>query len=475
MATKSTLLATTFIVFCALEFPAGNAVAEQTNPAFQGAVGFGRNATGWRGGEVVRVTNLEDSGPGSLRACAEHEGKPRVCVFAVSGTIMVDRSIIVGSNTYIAGQTSPGDGVQLRLGGARNTALVIADATDVVVRYLKIRPGPSKEPSPSVDGILVESSSRVYLDHLSIQFATDENVSIGTEHHPTEDITVANSIIALGLDRANHPKGKHSKGALVCSKDGPSSECGRVSLIKNLFAHNRDRNPDIGSSPSGPIEIINNVFYNPTSQFGEFYNYYGKTMISYVGNVALPGPSTRSANRPSAFDAFPLSSEFRIEIFSQDNINLDRQRGGECNYHQELSIAGERTKPFLVDAPELPLTVSPIPSTSTLDEVLETAGARTGPERNLDILDRKIVDDVRNCQGSRIDWPDEAGGWPDLSISHAPEDGDKDGMPDEWELEKAGLDPENPSDAWSDRDGDGWSNLEEYLSFLAGDLQDNSR
>ena len=84
-------------------------------PAFAGAEGFGRYARGWRGGEVIKVTTLEDRGPGSLRACAEAD-RPRVCIFEVAGTIVVDSTIAVGSNVYLAGQTAPGDGLQLRLG-----------------------------------------------------------------------------------------------------------------------------------------------------------------------------------------------------------------------------------------------------------------------------------------------------------------------------------------------------------------------
>ncbi|MCP6473648.1 hypothetical protein NL509_27780, partial [Klebsiella pneumoniae] len=84
-------------------------------------------------------------------------------------------------------------------------------------------------------------------------------------------------ILAYSLDRANHPEGAHSKGALICSDEGRNPQCGRISLIRNLFAHHRDRNPDVKATAIGPVEIINNIFYDPISQFGEFYDLLGET------------------------------------------------------------------------------------------------------------------------------------------------------------------------------------------------------
>lgn len=123
------------------------------------------------------------------------------------------------------------------------------------------------------------------------------------------DITLADSILAYSLDRSNHPDGKHSKGALICSDTGEPSEneCGRISLIRNLFAHHRDRNPDVKATSLGPVEIVNNIFYNPISQFGEFYDLLGDARIAYVGNLALAGPSTndRAAAAVELFDRVP--------------------------------------------------------------------------------------------------------------------------------------------------------------------------
>ena len=174
-------------------------------------------------------------------------------------------------------------------------------ASDVVIRHLRLRPGPSRESSSNVDAIGIFDSHDVILDHLSLQWATDELLDIGTLRGSAFDITVQDSLLAWGLDLANHPKGKHSKGALICAMAGPG-ECGRISLLRNLFAHNRDRNPDVKGTSIGPVEIVNNVFYNPRSEFGEFYDDEGDLRINYIGNTALSGPSTRASGPPYAID-----------------------------------------------------------------------------------------------------------------------------------------------------------------------------
>ena len=439
--------------------------------AFPGAVGYGQNATGWRGGEIFHVTTLDDAGPGSLRDCAENDGEPRVCVFDISGTITVKSQIRVSSNIYIAGQTAPGEGVQIRLGGGRNSPLMIFEAHDVLLRNLKFRPGASREASSNVDGLAIESSSNIYVDRVSAQFATDENLSLGTEDLPSEDITIARSIASLSLDKANHPSGRHSKGALLCADDGSASMCGRLTLYGNLFAHNRDRNPDIASSPSGPVDIVNNVFYNATSQFGEFRNLYGDTWISYVGNVVLPGPSTREISPPASFQVLPFGEEqgFVMEVYESDNLHLANQMDVMCDRSRSRPIVDEDARRFLVAEPHAPLSVTPLRSSAVFESVLAEAGARHGPSRQLDALDATVVENVRNCQGHRIDNPSEVGGWPDLAVERAAPDSDGDGMPNAWEEARMGLDPNDPADTWQDRDADGWSNIEEYLSYLAGD------
>jgi hypothetical protein len=441
--------------------PAGSGVGTSAGahaPAFAGAEGFGRNATGWRGGAVVKVTNLNDRGPGSLRACAE-DSRPRVCAFEVAGTIAVDSTIEVGSNVYLAGQTAPGEGVQLRLGRSPDRPLMVRAAHDVVIRHLRVRPGPSRESSSNVDAIGIFDSHDVILDHLSLQWATDELLDIAALRGSVLDITVQDSVLAWGLDFANHPKGKHSKGALICTMDG-RGECGRISLVRNLFAHNRDRNPDVNGTSIGPVEIVNNVFYNPRSEFGEFYDHEGDLRVNYIGNTALSGPSTRRSEPPYAVDirnhynpAFDATVYVRANI---DGNHRPRPSGPE-----ELVVRPESRR-YLVPEPFAPLTVRALAPETALERVLARAGA-TAPAR--DSLDRRVIDDVVNRTGHVIDDPAEVGGWPALRSGPALADADGDGMPDQWE-HAHGSDP-GAFDAWQDVDRNGWADLEDYLNQRA--------
>jgi pectate lyase len=425
-------------------------------PAFDGAEGFGRYATGWRGGRVIKVTTLEDRGPGSLRACAEDD-RPRVCVFEVAGTIAVDSTIAVGSNVYLAGQTAPGDGVQLRLGHSRHRPLMVRAASDVVIRHLRLRPGPPRSPSSNVDGIGVFDSHDVILDHLSVQYATDELIDIGTLRGSTFDVTIQDSLLAWGLDRANHPRRRHSKGALICAMNS-RGECGRITLLRNVFAHNRDRNPDVKGTSIGPVEIVNNVFYDPISQFGEFYDLYGDLRINYIGNSALRGPSTRRTQAPYAFDIDDFSLAYDVRVYVRDNVDAHRREASEPD---EL-VAPPGARAWLVSEPFQPLTVAPIAADAAREPVLANAGA-TRPAR--DALDRRAIADVIQRTGRVVDDPVEAGGWPHLRAGPAPPDADGDGMPDAWEVGH-GTDPQ-AFDPWGDADGNGWPNLEDYLNARA--------
>jgi pectate lyase len=164
-------------------------------PAFAGAEGFGRNATGWRGGAVTKVTTLDDRGPGSLRACAE-DSRPRVCIFEVAGTIDVDSTIAVGAHVYLAGQSAPGDGVQLRLGRSPDRPITVRAANDVVIRHLRLRPVPARVSSSSVDGMGIFDSRDVIVDHVSVQYATDELLAIGTLRGSVFDVTVQDNLFA---------------------------------------------------------------------------------------------------------------------------------------------------------------------------------------------------------------------------------------------------------------------------------------
>ncbi len=438
-------------------------------PAFPGAVGYGQTATGWRGGAVIKVTNTEDTGPGSLRECLEGLDTPRICIIETSGTIALNRGILVQPNVYLAGQTAPGDGLQLRLSGHDNgsAALIIKNSHDVLIRNIKSRPGPGAVSTPSVSALLVENSERVMLDRLSLMFASDQVFSVHVESGSSRDITLQRSIIAYGLDHSNHPKGRHSKGALVCSAlpdaQANGDRCGYVTLWKNLFAHNNDRNPDMKST-SMPMQVANNVFYNARSQFGEFYDRHGSMEVDYIGNLVLRGPNTRRSRPVYPVELFNFRDDFEMRIYVEDNLAASYR--GSNRILPPLVRDRRVDRPLTLDAMPLPL----LPAIDVLAAVLTDVGDRLpAGRRSPDRLDQRVLTDVKQRAGRIIDHPGQVGGYPAPAQGDILSDWDEDGMNDFWEESQNGLDADR-FDAWGDQDGDGWPNLEEYLSQLAGDL-----
>jgi hypothetical protein len=400
--------------------------------AFPGAEGYGRFAKGGRGGEILFVTTLADTGRGSLRACIEAEG-PRVCVFRVSGTIRFEKERPIIFNPYltIAGETAPGDGILLTHSGGEDglTPLVVKNSHDVVVRHIRVRTDRAGKNRGSNDSFTIENSERVIFDHVSGSWALDE---VYNGHSNNNDLTISRSIFAEGLK-------DHDKCALLVS-DPETTQ--RISFIRNLCAHNGDRNPDINARPGSCIEIVNNVFYNAAYEFAEVWESYGGTSVSIVGNHFRAGPSTASGI--PAIGRNTIGSTGAAEIYIDDNL-IDG----------EIQMVSERARPFLVDEPACPLTIDPLPSSEVLNDVLNQSGARP-----LDSVDLRIIDDVKNRTGAIVDKPGEM---PILAPGPIVRDRDYDGMPDEWEFEQ-GMDSTNYN-PWDDDDGDGWANLEEYLDY----------
>jgi len=421
----------------ALALLAGEVRAEP--PAFDTARGYGATARGGRGGRVIQVTSLADQGPGTLRACAAASG-PRTCVFRVAGTITVGSPIEV-RNPYvtIAGQTAPGGGIQLRnRPGSRETAmpLVVRGSHDVIIRHIRSRPDRAARPS-AADAITVEDSRRVILDHVSLTWALDENLGLDGEN-----ITVQYSIMAEGRD-------PHSKGSLACSND--VTWCKRITFYKNLFAHNRDRNPNADTQRSA-FDIVNNVVYNPFSEFVEIHNSNGHTLANVVGNTFIPGPWTGGSPPPAIVFHNDTPRNTGTRIYQADNL-------------AQGALLSPAAAALAVGAPPAPLSVRPTGRRAAHDEVLATAGALPR-----DATDRRIVSSVRNRAGrmtaSAELLPSSAAFVAD-DLPYPDRDGD--GMDDGWERIR-GLSAADGADRNGDRDGDGYTNLEEFLGERADRL-----
>jgi hypothetical protein len=221
-----------FILALGLTLTAGSTSAAQTPTvapavsqlAFPGALGWAADTPGGRGGQIIRVTNLNSEGAGSLRAAIETAG-PRIIVFEVGGVIDLNRRTLVAREPFmtIAGQTAPSPGITVIRGG------MDVATHDVIIQHIRIRPGSAGQTISSgwdEDSLSTQSASNLIVDHCTLTWGTDENLSAsgprftgttpeewraGTSHR----ITYSHNIIAEGLAHSTHSKFEHSKGSLI--------------------------------------------------------------------------------------------------------------------------------------------------------------------------------------------------------------------------------------------------------------------
>ncbi len=408
--------------------------------AFPGAEGFGRFARGGRGGQICEVTNLNDAGPGSLRACIDSQG-PRIVVFRVGGTIELQSSLILkNSNITIAGNTAPADGVQLKGAG------LVTTASDVIIRYLRIRPGTGRVDPNNNDALSVRGGSDIIVDHSSFSWATDENTEIWAG---PDNVTMSWNIISEGLVCAGHAECPHSMGMLI----GWQPDA-RITIHHNLFAHNNARNPGIGNHS---IDFVNNIIYNYGVAGVNIIPSDGPVKINFVGNRYIHGPDS---------DTKGIRIDGRREFGDQTELYV---KGNIIPWYRPTDDLPEdkAIQRVFYDVPArfTRLDYPPVTTTDAFQattDVLQGAGA-TLPGR--DPVDTRIVNDVNNRTGRLINSPSEVGGWPNLSTVARPAgyDTDRDGMPNAWELQH-GFNPNNPADGPLDADGDGWTNVEEFLN-----------
>ncbi|HSV39010.1 MAG TPA: hypothetical protein VLI04_09640 [Nocardioidaceae bacterium] len=416
--------------------------------AFPGAQGWGSSTPGGRGGRVINVTNLNDAGPGSLRSAAEAKGR-RIIVFRVSGTITLKSKIAI-ENPYvtIAGQTATGGGITLRANSCSSDGVLGVHTHDVVIRYLRLRPGPHPCAGldDSSDGIVIykEGAHHIVIDHCSISWAVDENISLYDEAH---HVTLSWNIVSEGLSNSTHTEGEHSKGAHLSG-----DHTYRISFHHNLLAHNNDRNPQ----PTNPglADIRNNVIYNYGKNAALTSNSHGKPHFNFIGNYYLPGPDSDR-------------EEYELDVYGPTSVGWAFYVRGNLGPHRTAAAQPQRRmvdpagRPWMADQPFRGSGIRTTSAATALKQVLARAGALI-PYR--DPVDRRVVKDVREGTGHIIDDPSDVGGWPAIPAGPPPADDDWDGMPNTWEVAR-GLDP-HVKDAARDRNGDGYTNIEEYLNWL---------
>lgn len=416
--------------------------------SFPGAEGFGRFTTGGRDGSVIEVTNLNDDGIGSLRAAIEATGA-RTVVFRISGTIELQSELLLTQGDItIVGQTAPGDGICLK-----NYSLIIA-ADNVIIRYLRIRLGDEKKFEG--DAISCIGNRNILIDHCSFSWGIDEVASF----YDNENSTVQWCLISESLNHSYHHKGDHGYGGIWGGKG--------ASFHHNLLAHHSSRNPRFngGRTHHNPekeiVDFRNNVIYNwgfNSSYGGESGNH------NLVANYYKYGPGTKHRDR--IVEPWDGKGKWYVAdnfVYGFPDITANNWAGG---------VQGNFVEQVRVDSPHAFAAVITQSAEQAYELVLADVGAVL-PRR--DSIDIRIVKEVKTGTATYggiwgagsgiIDSQSQVGGYPKYHSTPAPKDTDHDGMPDDWEIAH-GLNLSNPDDRNGDPDGDGYTNLEEYLNRLS--------
>jgi hypothetical protein len=414
--------------------------------AFHTAEGYGRLATGGRGGTVIEVTNLNSSGEGSFRAAVEASG-PRTVVFRVGGRINGGITVRNG-NLTVAGQTAPGKGICLSGG-----TFSVNGANDVIIRFIRSRVGSGG----GGDGMSSPNCQNVIWDHCTVSWTHDEAFSA----HPTGTITLQRSIISEALNYDNH-----GFAASVLGDIG--------SYHHNLLAHCYGRNWSLaGKSVNGQcwgrMDVRNNVVYNwgIRTTDGEI------NQVNFVNNYYKPGPASSVfvAIKCTFTDwcggeqVYYLSGNEMPGYFGPDEVDKSWDTEGNKN--------PPPVDEFILTEPLFPSYVNTQTAAEAYEDVLANVGCNVP---TLDDTDKRIIQEVRDgtaTYGNGIpNSENDVGGYEDYPEVSRPADWDTDhdGMPDHWETAN-GLNPSDPSDRnGTDLSVIGYTNLEMYLNELAGDF-----
>jgi hypothetical protein len=438
--------------------------------AFPGAEGYGKYATGGRGGKVAMVTNLQNDGAGSLRqALAAYPNEPLTVVFQVSGIIELSSPLTLKrSNVTIAGQTAPGDGICLKghsfiINGANKGG----NHGNIIIRYIRSRPGSNY--AKGVYGLDIENCHDIIIDHCSFSWANEECVAA----YDVKNITIQWCIVSEGLYEAGHQKGHRSYGGVWGGQ--------YASFHHNLFAHLNTRTVRFnGARAHDTMAIVdyrNNVNYNWGNKNacygGDIKIAGGISRVNIVNNYYQPGPATAD------------TLKFLHALFAKNPDNRVGQWFIAGNYmagNRELTqnnwLGVDLTK--LPDSSRIMAksdTVFPVMRISNnqvakeaYKAVLAGAGA-TLPKR--DSTDIRVIYEVEHKIASGqgvfgkagiIDSPAAVGGWATYKSDAPLTDTDGDGMPDEYET-KNQLNPKDAADG-SAVNASGYTNLETYLNSI---------
>ncbi|MBU3024418.1 hypothetical protein [Zobellia galactanivorans] len=422
--------------------------------AFPTAEGFGKYATGGRGGRVIKVTNLNDSGIGSLRAAVEANG-PRIVVFDVAGDIFLTSPLYIGSsnlvankeeeNITIAGETAPSPGITLR-----NYGFEIY-ASNVILRHMNIRPHNDGDDFDCVrvrnwgiDGYILEN---VMLDHLSMSGGDDENVDFagGDNGYPARNITIQNCLVAKGTGKYNFLFGQYVQNA---------------SILYNVFSHEQSRSVFFGFGYGGEsAEMINNIMH---ANRGNTNIAWGNT-VDVIGNIYKSSSQNPPIYRAISYEAStynnPNARQTEGSVYVADNFQIGNDWNSLPLYQDNVATYGKSTRT---------ITNSLIKSwETTVSGVEAKVLPKVGAYLYRDAIDTALLKDYTAGIGTETNVtppvkPNTS--WP------ANYDTDGDGIQDSWEINVNGT--VGVDDSNGDHDGDGYTNLEEFLHYLAADKFD---
>src|SRR5690554_4912010 len=439
-------------------------VVENTTPvAFPGAEGHGRFVTGGRGGRVIYVTNLNNSGVGSFRDAVETQSGTRTVVFAVSGIIELQSNIrIRNGNLTIAGQTAPGDGITLK------NYTVQVDASNLIIRFLRFRMGDEK--ATENDAIWGRRQQNIILDHCTISWATDEASSF----YDNSNFTMQWCLLSESLRNSVHDKGRHGYMGIWGGK--------KASFHHNLLVHHDSRVPRFcGSRYSNLpdeelVDFRNNVLFN----WGGNNGYAGEGgSYNMVNNYYKPGPASK--NRGRIFQPYPDNggNEQPAGVWGTFYVNGNyNTEYASVNNDNWAGIHPAESKPKAELRSDVAFDKGQI-TTHSAQDAYEVVLSYAGASLVRDAVDARVVNEARQDTytftvsnggtNGHSDSQADVGGWPVHSSSAAPLDSDGDGMPDAWEL-AYGLNPNDPSDGNGYDHSSMFTNVEVYLNSLVAPI-----
>lgn len=463
------------VVIAALSFAQCSAQKTMTSNdesiaiAFPGAEGYGKYATGGRGGKILIVTNLNDDGEGSFRKAATMN-EPRMIVFAVSGTIHLNSSVSIKANATIAGQTAPGDGIciadkSVQLGG-----------DNIIVRYMRFRLGDKyQRQAGQVDGSGGEDAfggggkKNIMIDHCTFSWSNDECFSV----YNGDSTTFQWNIISEPLNYSYHFETgdkdweHHGYGGIWGGK--------HLTAHHNLFAHCNSRNPRFNGNRQGIMEFVdyvNNVIYDwggNTIYAGEGGNY------NIINNYFKYGPSTNKNVRyrivnPGKTETIPFGKWYVNGNYVDEAKDMSKNNWSGIVMGNGGTEDDKRNT--VIDKPHEADKTNMQTAEAAYESVLNHAGA----SYKRDTLDERIINDVKDRTGFIIDvqgrYPAHSpfemtlNAWPTLKSLPAPVDSDKDGIPDDWE-KKNGLHPNDAFDTSKISSHKFYTNIEVYINSLA--------